>query len=60
MRGNLMILSQVLGSDYAQVVDGVRTDKDVRRTPHPEHGRTLGCCRVGIRQLVGGNASLDS
>jgi len=38
MGGSLMILSQVFGSDYAQVVDGVRTDKDVRRTPHPEHG----------------------
>jgi len=40
------------------VVDGVPTDKDVHHAWHPEHGRTDGCYCLGIRQLVGGNASL--
>jgi len=42
MGGNVMILSQVFASNYAWVVDGVPTDKDVHRTRHPEHGRTPG------------------
>jgi len=53
-------LAECHPSDYAEVVDGVPTDKDVHRTRHPEHGRTPGGYRLGIRQLVGGNALLDS
>jgi len=44
-----MILSQVFASNYAKVVDGVPTDKDVHRTWHPEHGRTHDCYRLGTR-----------
>jgi len=38
----------------------VPTEKDVHRTRHPGHGRTPGGYRLGVRQLVGGNAALDS
>ena len=60
MGGKALRLRQVFAANCAQVVDRMPTDTDVHRTWHPEHGRTLGHHRLGIRQLVGGTAPLDS